>query len=287
MFGVARLVVRSMAAVGGIAPVFGLGALCVLAASAPAAAQFSFFGQGDASQEAYDTIASHGFHLLRPLMQNNDVYIADVIDRRQRRERLIISRSDGRILQRFLIDGAGAGPYARAPLRQPNAQPDFFSRLVRGFGDDSTPRPPADIDVPDREDAVEPQAPERTVRPARIRPSDVEPRIATRRDDAPIASRPLTPEPAPYVSSPTSRTALPIPAARSVPIEKPQVAVPAIPAPQASPPPTRATVVSTDPLRIPGMKEKEAAKPSGTAAAKPAAPPKPAPSGDVPVAPLD
>ena len=287
MFGAAPRVIRSVAPAVKMGAALAIGTLCLLATPLPAAAQLGWFSNGDSSsQDAYDTIASHGFRLVGPLMQNRDVYIADVIDRRQRRERLIISRDDGRILQRYLVDLSGDGGPARlSPPRRARPDSDFFSRLVRGFGDDAPMRPPADIDQPDRRDAVEPSPP-RAPRPTKVRPSDIEPRVATRRDDAPITARPLTPEPspAPTRAAPSAPTATATPAT-PVPAEKPQV-VPA-PAPTPSPPPTRATVVTTDPLRIPGVKEKEPTKPAGVVAAKPAVPAKPAASGDVPVAPLD
>ena len=298
--------------VGRMLPGFGIAALCWAAAVQPAAAQFDWLGQGQiSSNDVYDTISSHGFRLAGPLMQNRNVYIADVFDRRQRRQRLIISRENGRILQRFLVDVGSSGPYAAAPgagSQRARSEPDFFSRLARGFGDDGPPpRPPADIDNAGRPEAVEPRLPrpDRVVRP---RPADIEPRVATRRDDAPVTSRPLTPEPQPVQPAPVQPTpiqpvpvrpaavpAAPAPVAstdKTAPVQQiaPTVApVPApAPVPAASPPPARATVVTTDPLRIPGVKEAEKPKPA-TATARATEPVKPATpkAADVPVAPLD
>lgn len=271
----------------------GLAILIGLASPQTASAQFGFFGQdGISAQDAYDTIAAHGFRLAGPMMRNSDVYIADVVDRRQRRERLIISRSSGQIVQRFMVDMANHGPYAALPgspagaalPRRPAASedPGFFSRMVRGWSDDDPPRPPANVDTDN--DAVAPRTLPRQQRIARPRLPDAEPRVATRREDPPITAKPLAPAP----------TALPD-ATATIPTgstQAPQATSP------ATPPPARATVVSTDPLRIPGVKDHEPAKISGTTlAAKPVAPaglaPKPVaeqkavPSGDVPVAPLD
>ena len=284
---------------GRMLPGLGLAALCWSAAVQPAAAQFSWFGQGEvSSSDVYDTISSHGFRLAGPLMQNRDVYVADVIDHRQRRQRLIISRSNGRILQRFLVDVGHPGPYAALPgtpdggalPTRRRSEPDFFSRLAHGFGDDGPPpRPPADIDNPDRdrEDAVEPRLP-RQDRLARPRPADIEPRLATRRDDAPVTARPLTPEPQPMQPTPAPSRPAPAPApAASIEKSAPVQQIAPTPAPAASPPPARATVVTTDPLRIPGIKEPEKTKPTVTTA-KVIEPIKPGPKAtDVPVAPLD
>ena len=137
-------------------PWLGLAAFCWSAE--PAAAQFGWFGAPEPSaQDVYDTIQSHGFRLAGPLMQNRDVYVADVFDRRQRRERLIISRDTGRIVQRFMVDVDRGG----RPLRQPcgaglrrstpaRPDPDFLSRIFHGFGDDDAPRPPADVGTAER-----------------------------------------------------------------------------------------------------------------------------------------
>ncbi len=298
MFSVAAWARRSRSAAK-IAPLAGLAAFCWSAE--PAAAQFGWFGAPEPSaQDVYETIQSHGFRLAGPLMQNRDVYVADVFDRRQRRERLIISRDTGRIVQRFMVDvDRGADPYASlstpaygAPRRR--ADPDFLSRVFRGFGDEDVPRPPADVGTADREDAVEPPVlPRAPQKAARSKPADV----VTRREDAPIAARPLTPQPLPAPA--TSGAAAP-----ATPAPMPANAPPAPEKAQAapsSPPPTRATVINTDPLRIPGTKDATAKPGADTTAAiapKPSVPapapqpapakpaPKPAPT-DVPVAPLD
>ena len=274
----------------------GLRAACLIAVlgagTGPAFAQFGFFGQSEgASQEAYATIAANGFRLAGPMMQNGGVYIADVFDHRQRRQRLILSRRDGRIMQRFMVDVGRRGFEAEAvpddrygPPRRPmarNEDSDFMSRIMRGWGDDAPPRPPADIDT----GAVPPRDLPRPLRAARPRSSDIEPQLATRRDDAPIAAKPL---PAPPVT-PATPAAAPV-ATASVPMATtPVAAAPSAEKPIAVPSaPVRATVVNTDPLRIPGERPLAATPTVSTAAAKPVAPPplKPA-SKDVPVAPLE
>lgn len=285
MSGVARVDRASMLR---LATAIGFAALCCAATVSPATAQFSWFGRGDSSvQDAYDTISSHGFRLTGPLLQNGDVYIADVVDRKQRRQRLIISRESGQIVQRYLVDVGRSGPYAAlpgtepAPQRRSRSGSDFFSRMVRGFDDDPAPRPPADVGLPDRPEAVEPRiqprAPQRTAKP---RPSDIEPGLAARREETPVTSRPLDPGPA--VPAPASTPATGG-ATSPAPPASPVANVPPAAAPQAAPP-ARATVVTTDPLRIPGVKDADTPK-AATVAAKPATPPRAKP--DVQVAPLD
>ena len=259
-----------------------LGFVLICAATPhPALAQFNFFQPSEASvQDVYDAISDHGFRLAGPLMRNGDVYVADVVDRSRRRERLIIAARSGQIIQRFFVDLGGpngrsySAGVAGVPRAARNQDDNFFSRLSRGFADDGPPpRPP--LGLGDRDEPAEavapPVAPKRIVRP---RPTDIEPRVATRREEAPITSAPLPLTPAPA----NAPTVAPVrPAAPSV------ASVPPSSAPSPSPPSasaSRPTVVSVDPLRIPGEKPKPVAE---TAAAKPA----PAKAADVPVAPLD
>ena len=257
----------------------GLGALT------PARAQFNFFGAREVSAEdVSETIADHGFRLVGPLYRNGRVYLADVIDRRQRRERLVISAENGQIVQRFMVD---VGPERRPPAYVSRAAPQddsFFSHLTRGWDDAPPPRPPLGLDAPERlPSAIAPAQP-------RLRP---QPRIVTRTDPgpAPVTSSPLPP-PSSVVPGPTPQT----PAA-----SKPEtVAVPTTASTTASTPPAsnvRGTSVSTDPLRIPGARKAEEAKATPAAAVATKAPdPTPAPAkpkpaapatADVPVAPLD
>ena len=253
----------------------GLGALT------PAQAQFNFFGSREVSaQDVSDTIADHGFRLVGPLYRNGRVYLADVIDRRQRRERLVISAENGQIVQRFMVD---VGPERRPPAYVSRAAPQddsFFSHLTRGWDDEPPPRPPLGLDAPERLPSAIAPAP-------RPRP---QPKIVTRTDPGPgpVTSSPLPP-PSSVVPSPTPQA----PAA-----SKPEtVAVPAPASTTASTPPAsnvRGTSVSTDPLRLPGTRKAEEARstPAAAVATKasepvpPPAKPKPA-AADVPVAPLD
>ena len=246
--------------------------LCMAAAPSPASAQFGLFGQSGASpQDVYDTVASHGFRMAGPLYRNGNVYVADVFDRRRRRERLIISADSGEIMQRFFVDVAAA-PRAVAPP----GNEDFFSRLVRGWGDDAPPRPPAGLDTDN--EAVMPLAPVPLPR-REPRPRPIEPRIVTRTEEAPITSSPL-PAPARAPTPPASASLPPKPAP-GAPDQTPG------PTPPTS---TRATTVVNDPLRIPGERDATAPKAAAVAVTKPTPPPVKLPTAkpaDVPVAPLD
>lgn len=265
-----------------------LGAALILlgAAATPARAQFSFFGPSEASpQDIYETIADHGFRLVGPLYRNGRVYLADVVDRRQRRERLVIAAESGQIIQRFLVDLGG--PDRRAPsVAQPAPPRDdsFFSHLTRGWDDDAPPRPPLGLDGQGNE--FMPSAP--LAPPPRRREP---PRVVTRTETGPI-------------TPPAAVTATPLPSGT------PQSAKPDATtgsAPAGTPPTSgRGTTVSTDPLRIPGSRPADTApkptpaaavaskanpSPAPAASTPPAAAPQPkpaaAPSTDVPVAPLD
>lgn len=256
-----------------------------LGATSPARAQFNFFGTREASPEdVSDTIAEHGFRLVGPLYRNGRVYLADVLDRRQRRERLVISAENGQIVQRFLVD---VGPERQPPAYVSRAAPrddSFFSHLTRGWDDGPPPRPPAGLDGPEGlPPVVAPSAP-------RPRP---QPRVVTR-TEAPPAAVTATP-------LPSATAVAPAPAQGAV--AKPEVVtVPsANGAPSGASTPSssvRGASVSTDPLRIPGTRKiEDAPKPAPAAVAASKAPdPTPAPAKpatapsvpkDVPVAPLD
>lgn len=251
-------------------------AMLFLLAAEPASAQFSWFGSREASpQDVSDTIADHGFTLVGPLYRNGRVYLADVIDRRRRRERLVIAADSGEIIQRYFVD---VGPGRRAPVAAPRQTPrdeSFFSHLTRGWDDEAPPRPPTGIPGQDVVVVPAPTAPL-----ARPKPQS---RVLTRTETPAVTASPLPP--------PGSVTAKP----EAVTVPTPR---------EAAPSNVRGTSVSSDPLRIPGTRKAEearAAKPAGatsaaagktaaepTVAAPPApAKPKPAPAADVPVAPLD
>ncbi len=88
-------------------------------------------GNGDGLQprQIRRSIADQGFRVLSPLRRNGSVFVADVLDRRGRHERLIVAAADAQILQRFYLDDSrspGAAP------REAEQQPSFASRF---FGD--------------------------------------------------------------------------------------------------------------------------------------------------------
>ena len=58
------------------------------------------------------SITDRGFRVLAPLRRNGSVFVADVVDQRGRRERLIVAAADAQILQRFLVDD-GSRPLPR------------------------------------------------------------------------------------------------------------------------------------------------------------------------------
>ena len=266
------------------------------------------------------SIAEQGFRVISPMRRNGSVFVADVLDRRGRRERLIVAAADAQILQRFYLDDSrGAAP------RETEQQPSFASRF---FGDtEPGPTPPAPIpslgrrpgvpnenatqtrrygDLDDGGDTalvpalpVRPQPPIRTVKP---RPRFVERtpdatgpvRLPGAVDASPL--NPATPSPA------APRPKLVEPArAPSGPSPSPKVASrPDVPPTAPVAPPSRRPA---DPLALPGTPNAaEASTPpvrsvsggiTGTPAATPSAAASPAPAvappktGDVPVAPLD
>lgn len=251
-------------------------AALILLAAGPARAQFSWFGPREASpQDVSDTIADHGFTLVGPLYRNGRVYLADVIDRRRRRERLVIAADSGEIVQRYFVD---VGPERRAPVAAPRQAPrddSFFSHLTRGWDDEPPPRPP--VGLPGQDVVVVPAPAAPLARP--------KPRVVTRTESPAVTASPLPP-PASSAAAKPEVVAVPSAAASS----------------ETGASSVRGTSVSTDPLRIPGTRKAEetrSAKPASAANVavskppEPAAPapapvkPKPAPATDVPVAPLD
>ncbi len=90
-----------------------------------------FWENGDGLQprQIRRSIADQGFRVLSPLRRNGSVFLADVLDRRGRHERLIVAAADAQILQRFYLDDM-RGP-AAAP-REAEQQPSLASRF---FGD--------------------------------------------------------------------------------------------------------------------------------------------------------
>ena len=288
---------RSQAArrlLAGWAVVLGVAAL-----PQSAHAQFFFWDRPHFSaDDAARSVIDRGFRPLARPVQNGDVYTADVIDRRGRRERLIVSAENGQILQRFVMedDRSGFRRYAdptipRGPVppgRIPNedSQPNVFSRLFSGDRNDTATG----------STTLEPGAPVDTQPKARRRPRLVERTPEPARPASRIDSAPLAPPTAPAASAPS---AAPAPGAAPAPSALAPTPAPA-PAPsrQADVPPDRPVRnVVTNPLSIPGTREQDEKTTRATPAtasaapvpARPAAPKPPAvaPSPDVPVAPLD
>ena len=281
-----RVVVRDLGHRFGRAAVVAGGVAVALVTLAPAARAQFFWEHPRYSADDIARIAmQHGFHPLARPFRNADVYLADVVNGRGRRERLVVNAETGEILQRFVLDdGQRYRRYAdpsipRGPVppgRIPNDdnQPSFFSRLFSGNEDAAPPQAEGDdIPVP-----VQPRAPR-----AR-RPRVVEQTPETVRQ-TPVESAPLAPA-APRVIPPriTRSPATPAPAEAALP-------PPATPAPSDRP----VRSISKDPLAIPGTRESDApaAKPAPAATARvsapPVVPPKPAAAVKeaVPVAPLE
>lgn len=295
------------------ARVLALG-LGLAAASLPQAARAQFFGgwggwdsgggwDGMGPRQVRQSITEQGFRVLAPVRRNGNVFVADVIDPRGRRERLIVAAADAQILQRFYVDdgrapggfgrGDGTGFAARDPdqvdrgsLVPPALIPDGGRRFndVRGgvapaprLGDLNDDSGTALVPAP-----VKPRPPIRTVRPP--------PRVVERTPDNAIPQRePTAVEATPLAPAP--------PRPRIVePQRAPAVQAPAAVASRPEPAPAAAAQQPrrlSDPLAIPGAGQKAAGAPaappvrsvSGAVTGAPAAvPAKPA---DVPVAPLD
>lgn len=269
-------------------------ALALGGALTPNSAQAQFFGGWDGGWgggwgsmgpgQIYESIAQRGFRVYGPLRRNGSVYIADVIDRRGRHERLILAAADGEILQRFILDDP----------RLPSSPPRNAYALPQDDGEQPVERadrgdlvPPASI--PDggasygnRDNtAVEPVRPPqaRRIRPVRPRVVDRTPEqpSATRREAIPSRNvlRPKRKEPLRIhsESATAKRPSEPPVKSASRPTDTPEK--PSVPAP--TPAPTTTTKL-TDPLAIPGGEPKterhpaEAPKASAAAAGTQSAP---------------
>ena len=269
-------------------------------------------GWGDTMgpSQIYNSITDRGFRVIGPMRRNGSVFVADVVDRRGRRERLIVAAADGEILQRFLLQDPGFGTSPRNDLAQPRQE--FGQPVERADRGDLVP--PASIpNVGDGETAVEPQrqrALPRPIKPQRPRVVDRTPDETQHRDVVPSHAGPRVKLRVPadatakHPSEPATSTA-------SRPADTPEK--PSVPAPTPAAPTTTTTKLS-DPLAIPGGEPKAAKPPAeapkasaaagtpsnprvipGTVTGAPAPatpPPAPAPaapakSSDVPVAPLD
>ena len=257
-------------------------------------------------------VAQQGFRIIAPMRRAGPVFVADVLDRRGRRERLVVAAADGQILQRFYLDdprlpghvprGALAsepedpmdgGGALVPPASIPNQGRQGFGAPVYGSRGYETPdaggrdRDPVygsrgNDDNPD-DVLVEPARP-RPV-PKMVRPP--KPRIVERTPDAAQPQRDVVPakphEPLRLPGEPdhaNDRPAEPNPTVASRPPEPPRPAAapqlaPAGPAPAATGPRMK------DPLAIPGNEPRAANRPAeaprATVAATPAAAPRVAP----------
>lgn len=240
-------------------------------------------GNGDGLQprQVRRSIADQGFRVISPMRRNGSVFVADVLDRRGRRERLIVAAADAQILQRFYLEESPA-PGA-APPREAERQPSFASRF---FGDtDGGLTPPAAIpslgrrpgvpnenDVPTRRYGDLDEGGETTVVPALpVRP---QPPIRTVKPRSRLVDR--TPDSAGPVRLPGAVEASPLtPAPQSPAAPRPKVVEPARAPSGPSPSPkvaSRPDVPMTapaasarrpaDPLALPGTpKDTEASAP--------------------------
>ncbi|MGI3899107.1 MAG: hypothetical protein ACRYGP_22550 [Janthinobacterium lividum] len=312
-------------------------ALGLAAVGVPGSAQAQFFGgwggwdnggswDGLAPQQVRRAITDRGFRVLAPLRRNGSVFVADVVDQRGRRERLIVAAADAQILQRFLVDD-GSRPLPRGTddgrgiasrggddgLIPPADIPDTGRRALRPLDRDQPA--PRFGDADPGSDATDPAAPDGTPRRAAppIRTVKPRPRIVERtpeppaagREPGPVETTPLAPA-APRVPAPVAKAPAPAPAVvasrpepttASIPAVAPAPA-PVVAAPSAAPSsvaaaPAASAVASrrmTDPLAIPGGTD-AAGKPVRSVASgitgTPAPAAAPARPGDVPVAPLD
>ena len=279
---------------------------------------------GLSPQQVRRSIAQRGFRVLAPLRRNGSVFVADVVDGRGQRERLIVAAADAQILQRFLVDdGSGAAPIRRGGdaergfathgddggLVPPADIPDVGRRFARPVERDAPPQRLGDLGRPDQADPEGVETPLLRRNPPPIRTVKPRPRTVERTPDVPaspgrepgaVEATPLVPS-APRAATPSPVATAPSPAPQPAPAKTPPAPQPApavASAPAAEPVPAAAPAQRrmADPLAIPGgdaVNRPVRSVASGiTGAPGPApapatpakAPPKPA---DVPVAPLD
>ncbi len=282
----------------------GLALTTVLASTvvAPQAARAQFFWDQPrfSADDVARAVVERGFRPIHRPFRNDQVYIADVFDRRGRQERLIVSADSGEIVQRFFVEGTrnlrsdvdptiAPGPVPPGRIPNEDNQPSLFSRLFGGDGQD-------------KQEHQEQQQPSQfepnyaLPAPVRPRPKRV-PRVVERAPEtvppyAPIESAPL----APVTPAAVAPATAPSPVATVAPQPAQAILPPAQPA-AAPPAPSSGRVTSKDPLAIPGSREDDdkTPKPAAFAVAHPApkpaapapAPPKAPEVKSVPVAPLD
>ena len=272
-----------------------------LAGAQPAAAQFFGFGDGWAggwggghwgglrANDVGRAIADQGFRMISPLRRNGSVFVADVVDRRGRRERLIVAAADAQILQRFYLDDPRLPGFVprnrmargsdetnwenRNDVVPPASIPRSSRRPSLGADQDQSLDGNRQGDGLGQDDSAEPQR----VRPVQKAPRQ-RPRVVDRTPDATSAAphdaptaMPARPQPKPSEATRDPAAAAPV---NERPVETaPKVAArppepastPSAPAAQPAGTPT-ATAPSPrmrDPLAIPGGEPK-------TGASKPA-----------------
>lgn len=311
----------------------GLLVLSVATVVMPPSAQAQFFNWGDGAgfsggfgwggwggmgpAQVAQAIGVQGFRIVAPLRHNGAVFVAEVIDRRGRRERLIVAAADGQILRRFILDEARMPRSARMiPGDDIEQQMDRVDR-----GELVPPVPPIsipNIDAPSRDygtvddnPVIEPIRPRAAPRPLRL----PKPRMVDRTPDViqpdqdqntrqPMRLKIRPSEPMRLPSAPAERAVQPAPPA--VTASRPPDAAP-VTRPDAAPStaPGNATAAPTtrmrDPLAIPRTEPRPVEAPRASAAVTSEPPRKvvpgsvtgappakaPAKAGDVPVAPLD
>lgn len=260
---------------------------CGLLAPHPAQAQFFWEQPGLSSDDAARVAIRHGFRVLSRPMRNDDVYVAQVINRRGDREQVVIAADSGRILQRYSLDEdrpervyrdptipPGPVPPGRVPTQEGRTNGGFFARLFGNDGPDagdvgepSRPaygeRPPSSYGLPNQ--PVRGPRPRRQSRALESAPETIH--------QEPIESAPLAP-PSAAPSLPRS-AAPPRPAPARVPAQASLPAPNAPASPPVAPPPSDrpGRAVSSNPLAIPGSREQdEKAVQTGPGSAKVAAP---------------
>jgi hypothetical protein len=223
-------------------------------------------GGAPGARDIAETIAERGFRLIAPVQRNGGVFVADVVDRRGRRERLILG-PEGHIRQRFLLDdprlpgyvpryaeGSDGADDPRPALRADREMRPVPPGLIPGVG--VAPAEGGDLQDGDLEPALRP-AP-RVMRPPR-------PRIVERTPDGGPAERDAPPPAVPGEPLPIAPRAKLVEPPRIVepaktasrPADAPPRPAPApvTPAPVPVPADRGTSAKLSDPLRIPGAPE--------------------------------
>lgn len=244
---------------------------CGLLAPHPAQAQFFWEQPGLSSDDAARVAIRHGFRVLSRPMRNDDVYVAQVINRRGDREQVVIAADSGRILQRYSLDDdhpervyrdpsipPGPVPPGRVPTQGGRNNGGFFARLFGNDGQDAGDvgeptrpaygdRSPSSYGLPNQ--PVRGPRPRRQSRALESAPETIH--------QEPIESAPLAPPSA--VPSLPRTAAPPRPAPARVPAQAslPAPSVPASPTVVPAPVDRSGRAISSNPLAIPGSREQD------------------------------